>query len=282
MPEENLERFRAYHDEILRASREGLGAEATVSRMAEYWHPDVVYDLSDSPWFDVGGVYRGIDAVSRVWRDWLNAWEALRFDYELVDAGDRVVVLLDTRLRGRSTGIEVSQGKAAFVTRFRDGLMIHNKFFASHAEALEAAGLGASSQTTLKLARQVDEGFSAFMRGELSGEDYARCFDPEVEVVWHERAYPDFPQRLRGISEVIAFSEEYRERWAEHEREVLEATELGSRVLSLVRESHRGRQSGVPITFHYFVLSTIHHGKVRKVEYFRHRADALKAADLDD
>ena len=141
MSQENVERFRAYHGEILRASQEGLDAEATVSRMAEYWHPEVVYDFSESPWFDVSGVYRGIEAVAQVWRAWLEAWQPLKFDYELVDAGDQLVVPLDARLRGRSTGIEVDQGEAAFVTRFSDGLMTHNKFFVSHSEALAAAGL---------------------------------------------------------------------------------------------------------------------------------------------
>jgi hypothetical protein len=64
---------------------------------------------------------------------------------------------------------------------------------------------------------------------------------------------------------------------------VLEVSEVpGCRVLSLVRESTSGRQSGVPITFHYFVLSTIRAGKFTKVEYFRHRKDVLKAAGLSE
>jgi len=31
---------------------------------------------------------------------------------------------------------------------------------------------------------------------------------------------------------------------------------------------------------HFFQLSTIRDGKVSKIEYFRHRADALEAAGL--
>ncbi|MGC1799612.1 MAG: hypothetical protein WA701_04430 [Solirubrobacterales bacterium] len=44
-------------------------------------------------------------------------------------------------MRGRSTGIEVSLGKHAFVTTFKDGLMVHTKLYMSQSEALEAAGL---------------------------------------------------------------------------------------------------------------------------------------------
>lgn len=141
MSRENVELLRAYHDELLHAAEEELDPAETVSRMAKYWHPEVEYDVSESPWPDLGGLYRGMDSVRKFWQDWLVAWQTLEFEYELVDAGDRVVTLLDTRMRGRSTGIEVEFGKAAFITTFRDGRMFHNRFFASQAEALEAAGL---------------------------------------------------------------------------------------------------------------------------------------------
>jgi hypothetical protein len=91
--------------------------------------------------FDVSGVYRGADAVRRFWREWLAAWEALQFDYELVDAGERVVMLFDLRMRGRSTGIEMPFGKVAWVYTFRDGLIVHQKLYMSQSEALEAVGL---------------------------------------------------------------------------------------------------------------------------------------------
>jgi hypothetical protein len=42
----------------------------------------------------------------------------------------------------------------------------------------------------------------------------------------------------------------------------------------------REGQSGVPIEVHFFAIYTIQDGEVRRVEYFRHRADALKAAGL--
>jgi hypothetical protein len=43
-------------------------------------------------------------------------------------------------MRGRSTGIEVPLGKHAFVSTFRDGLMVHSKLYMSQSEALEASG----------------------------------------------------------------------------------------------------------------------------------------------
>jgi hypothetical protein len=149
MSEENVETFRSYHDELARVGEERLDSEVAVSRMAEFWDPDVEYDMTESPWPDIGGIYSGKEAVCRLWREWLDAWQTLQFDYELIHAGDRAVALLDSRMRGRSTGIEVPSGKTAFVTTFRDGLMLHNKLYMSQSEALDAAGLGEAERDAL-------------------------------------------------------------------------------------------------------------------------------------
>lgn len=69
-------------------------------------------------------------------REWFAAWETLEFDYEMIDAGDRVVLLIDQRMRGRSSGVEVPIGRYAQIATFRDGLMIHWKVYMSQAAAL--------------------------------------------------------------------------------------------------------------------------------------------------
>ena len=132
--------------------------------------------------------------------------------------------------------------------------------------------------------RQFTDARNAFMHGELSTEAYAERFDPQIEMLWPDRqTLPDFPQHLRGLAEVIAFAEQYRDGWIDLAYELLEVIELpDGRVVALVRQSGRGRQSGVPVVFHYFALYTIRDGKVRKMELFRHRADALQAAGLDE
>jgi hypothetical protein len=72
------------------------------------------------------------------------------------------------------------------------------------------------------------------------------------------RRIPDYPQHLRGVQEFIAFAEQYRHGWIDLLQEVLELIEApGGRVLVLVRQSGRGRQSGVPIVIHFYSLCTI-------------------------
>jgi hypothetical protein len=138
--QENVEVYRRYIDDFL-ALRE-FDAEVAVSNMAEYWDPEIEQDATASPALDAAGFYRGIDAVRRSWLEWFGAWETLHFEYELIDAGDRAVLLpLDLRMRGRSTGIEVTFGEHALVTTFRAGLMVHNKLYMSKSDALKAIGL---------------------------------------------------------------------------------------------------------------------------------------------
>jgi hypothetical protein len=138
MSQENVELFRAQIEGFLTSG--DLGGEDR-GKLADLYHLEIEWDASESPVPDICGVYRGKDAVVRFWREWLAAWEAVEFEYELADAGDRVVLLVDQRMRGRSTGIDVPIGKYAQVVTFRDGLIVHWKLYMSQEEALQAVGL---------------------------------------------------------------------------------------------------------------------------------------------
>jgi ketosteroid isomerase-like protein len=142
MSRENVDTWRASIEDI----RSGIDAgqfdhEATISKMAALWAPDIEWDVSEAQTLDASGVYQGAEAARSWWREWFAAWEALRFEYELVGAGNRVVWLLDLRMQGRSTGIEVPLGEHAWVATFRDGLIVHQKLYMSQSQALQAAGL---------------------------------------------------------------------------------------------------------------------------------------------
>jgi hypothetical protein len=141
MSQENVERWRASAEENARlVASEGFDQEAAISKMAELWDPEIELDAGDSQVPGLNGIYRGIEAVKQFWREWYGAWDTLHFEYELLDAGDRVVMLMEIRMRGRHTGIEVPFGKFAWVATFRDGLIVHVKPM-RQSEALEAAGL---------------------------------------------------------------------------------------------------------------------------------------------
>jgi ketosteroid isomerase-like protein len=103
--------------------------------------PEVEWDATETPVPDAAQVYRGVEGVQQYWRDWLAAWESVQFEYELLDAGDHVVALIDQRMVGRSSGVEVALGKYAHLYTFRGHLIVHWKAYRSQSEALTAAGL---------------------------------------------------------------------------------------------------------------------------------------------
>lgn len=140
MSQSSLDAWRASIDE-LRAGTSELEKEAWLARMSEFWDPEIEFDISDAP-AGLSGIYLGRDVLLALWREWFGAWEGLESDYELVDAGEQVVLLVEWRPRAPS-GERVVSRKNAWVSTFRDGLMIRSKFYVSHSAALEAAGISA-------------------------------------------------------------------------------------------------------------------------------------------
>jgi SnoaL-like domain len=141
MSEENVEIWRENLEGQLAALAAGTSPEATISEMAKIWDPEIELDASNAAVLDLKRLYRGADQVRQFWQEWFSAWETVQYDYELLDAGESVVMLLDLKMRGRATGIEMPFGKFAWVSTFKDGMVVHVKVYMSQAEALEAAGL---------------------------------------------------------------------------------------------------------------------------------------------
>jgi ketosteroid isomerase-like protein len=84
---------------------------------------------------------QGHDAVRASTARWKSEWD----DYELIpeefaDIGDRVVVTVRFRARGRGSGIEVDARLYDLFT-LRDGKIVRMDQFAEQSEALEAVGL---------------------------------------------------------------------------------------------------------------------------------------------
>jgi ketosteroid isomerase-like protein len=146
MSPENVELLRTAV-EALRADTSELDWEATLAgAWIELWDPEIEWDASTHPLPDLAGVYHGIEPTLRWWREWLAAWRAVQVEYELIEAGDCVVGLFHQRMRGHYTDIDIASGKYAMVFTFRDGLIVHAKFYRRQSEALEAVGLRKSER----------------------------------------------------------------------------------------------------------------------------------------
>jgi ketosteroid isomerase-like protein len=110
------------------------------------YDPLVVYRLGGfiEGFRDVGlePLYIGQEGVRRFWREWLMAWETVRFQYEdFIDAGDRVLIVLSARLRGKASSVELTMDSYVQLWTVRNGKVIEMEFFLTKAAALEAVGL---------------------------------------------------------------------------------------------------------------------------------------------
>jgi ketosteroid isomerase-like protein len=87
------------------------------------------------------GPSHGLDAIRDNIEHWKSAWEELEVTAEeFIDAGDRVLVTVHHRGRGRESGIEVD-ARFYEVYAVSDGKVVRVDEYAQRAEALEAAGL---------------------------------------------------------------------------------------------------------------------------------------------
>jgi ketosteroid isomerase-like protein len=90
-----------------------------------------------------GDVRRGPEATIAFFRDWIEPWDELHVDWELLPAEpDRVLAILDMRGRGRESGAPVEMRVGQLWT-FREGRAASMRLYTDLDEALRDVGLPA-------------------------------------------------------------------------------------------------------------------------------------------
>ena len=98
----------------------------------------VYRNRTDEP---VARVFHGLEDYKRYVVSLLNSFDELRFEIrELIDLGDRVVVVTDLFGRGRESGADV-RGAYVFLWTVSEGRAVDVREYATKDEALEAVGL---------------------------------------------------------------------------------------------------------------------------------------------
>jgi ketosteroid isomerase-like protein len=86
--------------------------------------------------------YRGHSGYREFDADWRGAWETLRVEpLELIDLGDRLLLLACMTGLGKGSGVSISQNVAILQTVDGAGKIIREQRFFDHSEALRAVGL---------------------------------------------------------------------------------------------------------------------------------------------
>jgi ketosteroid isomerase-like protein len=126
----------------------GLSLEAYNRRdldaVVASWDPQFEYRPDDG-WVQAGLVepsYRGLSGYQRYVAGTAEVWGTENYlsRAELIDLGDRVVVLADGWMRGQRSGVQLIQ-PYALVTTLRNGRPVRHEEYFDHAKALLAAGL---------------------------------------------------------------------------------------------------------------------------------------------
>ena len=136
-------RFR--HVLLWRATRMGMEAfnRRDVDAAVLPGHPDFEYH-PPREFIELGfePCYRGIAGFRKSISDWSEVFGAdLRLEpLELIDMGDRVVLLADLAMRGQASGVPLT-GKIATVSMLKGGKATRIDAYLDHHSALEAVGL---------------------------------------------------------------------------------------------------------------------------------------------
>jgi len=89
---------------------------------------------------DMATVYYGHDGYRKFWRQWLEAFEDIRWDpEEVVDFGAKALVTTRQSGHGSGSGVAVSQPVFQVFT-FKAGLVIRQEDFSDRSKALHAVG----------------------------------------------------------------------------------------------------------------------------------------------
>jgi ketosteroid isomerase-like protein len=106
-----------------------------VEEALRYADPDIVWNPAEE------SATQGHDAVRASLVRWKSEWDHYEMlPEEFEETGDRVVVAVSFRARGRASGIEVD-ARLYDVYTLRDGKIVRMDQFTEQSEALEAAGL---------------------------------------------------------------------------------------------------------------------------------------------
>jgi ketosteroid isomerase-like protein len=124
----------------LEVVREALTAylRGQVDRALELAHPDVV--SFRAPPLPDPQTYHGFEGIAQMYTDWTADFDEFEMEaFEFTEVGDRVIVGMTQRGRGRASGALVG-GRFWFVYTLADGKITRQDVYSSREQALEAAG----------------------------------------------------------------------------------------------------------------------------------------------
>ena len=120
-------------------------ARRDTATVLSLYDPDIEWDGSRHRWGEVlsgDPHWQGHEALRSFFRQYYEAWKDFENKLvETIDVGDQVVTVVNSRARGRTSGVEVEWGDHAAVWTIRAGKIVRVVWFPTRDDALEAVGL---------------------------------------------------------------------------------------------------------------------------------------------
>jgi uncharacterized protein len=263
MPQTDIETLRAAYEA---ASRRDFDAILRVT------HPDFEFKTT------MQGTHRGHGEVRRFFEDQSEAFEEVVYEpEEFLQVGDRIVVRVLVRSRPTRGAGAILAIRNGHVWTMRDGMVARCESFPKPAQAFEAVGLGdrAMARENVELLRS---GYDAVNRGDH--EAFFQILDPAIE--WKAPDRTPFAGTYHGHEAVRKLLDTYLDAFDDLRLEPEEFFDADDRIVVFVRETARGRGSGVEVQIRVGHLWTMREGKAMRFEYFPEREEALDAAGLKE
>ena len=250
--------------EIVRRQFEAFGNG--LDAVAEYWHPDIDWRAAVGAADDVG-VMRGTDALRSYYQDWIDTFDELHAEVEMVifESPERCAAIVRNWGRPRGTDAVV-RGRYFVVCTVRDGRIASGREYLTQEEALDAA-----MSENSKVVQAVG---AAYFRGDQRA--MLELVDPDVVVT----QFPDQPDArpYHGHEGMLRAISSWLETWDDYSIEARDSKEFGDNVFVALHQRGRGKASGVELEADVFFVYTVRDGKIVRWQMFPSEKDALEAA----
>ena len=122
---------------------------------------------------------------------------------------------------------------------------------------------------------QMRRGYEAFNRGDF--EQVVALVDPEVGA--RERADSPDPREFHGRTQMLEALESLKEEFDDYRMEPVEFVEGEDYLIVVVRQSGRGRLSGIPVAGDLAHLWRLRNGRAISLRAFSTKQEALEATE---
>jgi uncharacterized protein len=131
------------------------------------------------------------------------------------------------------------------------------------------------SQENVEIVRR---GYEAFDRGDI--QTVLSLIDSEIEIRV-DRAFPEW-EPFYGRDGFMSFMQAWLEPWESYRIEIDELIDVGERVLVVLREFGRRKDTGFEVEQRSYHVWTLKDGRAVRHDSFFERSNALEAAGIEE